>query len=120
MDTPQIVLLVLGLLLLAGCVVWRRGASRAARWWVGGQVKESAVLLGYPAFGVLLVTAGLSDVLGGSPGLRALRGVLLVLALLAGLWAMFLPLPRWLMPSWLLPTVDERAEAKRRRKAARG
>jgi hypothetical protein len=118
-DTPQVVLLVLGLLLLAGCVVWRLGRSRAARWWVGGRVKESAVLLGYPAFGVLLVTAGLSDVLAGSPGLRVLRGLLLVLALLAGIWAMFLPLPRWLLPDWLLPTVDERAAAKRQRKAAR-
>lgn len=119
MTTSQAVLVAVGVLLLAASLVWRRGSSPATRWWVGSRSKEAAVLLGYPAFGVLLVLAGLIGVLRSSPVLEVVAGVLLVGALGAGLWAMLVGVPRWLTPAHLQPVLQQRDADKKQRKAER-
>lgn len=119
MSTSQALMLAVGVLLLAACLVWRRASSPATRWWVGSRSKESAVLLGYPALGVLLVLAGLVDVLRRSAALEVVAGVLLVLALGAGLWAMLVGVPRWLTPAHLHPVLEQREADRKRRKGER-
>lgn len=109
--------------------LWCRfGRSRAAHHWIPKAFTwndryEGFVLLLAPGFG-LMAGGGLIANLSGAGTRDAYNvwlavpgGVLFLLGVVMGLWALFgLPIPRWYIPPRLRPIVDARKEADHRRK----
>ncbi len=117
MDRAHVLFTVLGLLLLGGSLWSRAGRSDGARWWVGSANTERAVLVLFPALGVVAVLAGLTPLTEDSHALTVATGllVMLLLAIAVG-WGVFsLPLPRWAKPAWFAKRTAYRAEARRKR-----
>ena len=115
MNTPQVVMLAVGALLLALTALTR---SRASAGRLGGsEGQERLVVVGLPCLGAVLVLAGLLPALpGGARG--AVAGVAVLLCLVVLGWGAFgLPLPRWAVPAHRRASRDGRrpTEAARRR-----
>lgn len=92
-----------GLLILSW---WqRRGGSRFAREWVEkdqflGSFHHKAVLVFWPAFGVILIAAAAMSLAKGNTGIERVAFASFAMATGCSLITVFIRLPLWAYPHW--------------------
>lgn len=107
----------LGVALLTLTAWARRGKTRAARWWPGSPMSESAILFVVPGLGLMGVAAGASEVVDEWAPASIAFGFIALVGMVLGVWGVFFPLPQGWFPAWAWE--ESWTRAHRERKARR-